>query len=445
MKKISDRNGEGDRMRNRKVLTQVIAAGMSVFLFGCSAAFVPVDNGSESQTGSGKTEEAETESVDNFEKEPAYDPLSEAEQMEIRDELETFDPDHSYQNMDPEKAAACGGDISDDYKFLGRETEDGYGYVLGFRRGSDDPLKDLSIYSIDDVIEAEKWNENENIFEIVYTFKNVCEMYYTESKDILFFVPTGMEEPEELRKAFEYSLCGGDEGVRYLESVKVRGVRMSPPEDGGYLAVRRFVDADVLEEYVPLTMDQEKEIIHSDEIVEPETYGIDGIVYTPSPEIYESEDPDVDEITVPALRFAEERCEFQTVGTEEMKEIASAKLEMIPGHGTLAGYSETGDSVDLGMMRISETLDDPVLLKRMEEILSDAAPGDAGKCPYNGILMLTKADGTQVTVRLASDGCDSMVYGSYSFYQAAGGEVAEIWDMFPEMKKEIAQLYIEKE
>lgn len=40
-----------------------------------------------------------------------------------------------------------------------------------------------------------------------------------------------------------------------------------------------------------------------------------------------------------------------------------------------------------------------------------------------GFLTLTKADGTQVVVRLASDGCDSMVYGSYSFYQAAGGEV----------------------
>ena len=170
--------------------------------------------------------------------------------------------------------------------------------------------------------------------------------------------------------------------------------------------------------------------------MEPETYGIDGIVYTPSPEIYESEDPDVDEITVPALRFAEERCEFQTVRVEDMKEIASAKLEMIPGHGAVAGYAETGDSVDLETTRISETLDDPILLKRMEEILSEAAPGDAGKCPYNGILTLTKADGTKVTVRLASDGCDSMVYGSYSFYQAAGGEVTEIWDMFPELKGE---------
>ena len=430
---------EGDWMRNRKVWMTVIAAGMSVFLFGCSAGFVPVDNGSGSQTESGKTEAEETESVDNSEKEPAYDPLSGAERMEIRDELESFDSDHSYRDMDPEKADACGGDIADAYEFLGRETEDGYGYVLGFRRGNEDPLKDLSIYSLDDVIEADKWNEDKNIFERVYTFENVHEMYYTESKNILFLVPMGVEEPEELRKAFEYSLCSGDEGVRYLESVKERGVRMSPPENGGYLTVRRFADAEVLEEYVPLTVDQEKEIIGSDEVVEPEVYGIDGIIYTASPEIYESENPDEDEITVPALRLAEEKCEFQTVGAGDMKEITGAELEIIPGHGELAEAvdDEIVDSADSEVVGISEALYDPVLLKRMEEILSEAAPGEAGKCPYSGILTLTKADGTKVTVRLAADGCDSMVYGSYSFYQAAGGEVAEIWDMFPELKKEI--------
>ena len=425
-------------MRNRKFCMAMIAAGISLYLVGCSAAFVPVDNGTESQTDSGKTEAAETGTVDNSEKEPVYRPLSEADRLAIRNELETFDSDHNYSDIDQEKAAACGGEIRDAYEFLGRETEDGYGYVLGFRKGSDDPLKDLSIYSVDDVIEAEKWNEDENIFERVYTFENVYEMYYTESKDILFFVPVGMEEPEELRKAFEYSLCDGDEGVRYLESVKERGVRMSPPEDGGYLTVRRFVDADVLEEYVPLTVDQEREIIDSEEIVEPEIYGLDGIMYTASPEIYEAEDPDPDEITVPALRLAEEKCEFQTVGAEDMKEITSAELEIIPDQGEAAEYvdMETEDSSESEVVGISETVDDPALLKRMEEILAAAAPGEAGKCPYNGILTLTKADGTKVTVRLASDGCDSMVYGSYSFYQAAGGEVAEIWDMFPELKGE---------
>ena len=407
-------------------------------LSACSAGFVPVDNGNESRPDGGKTESIGTEFVEKETSKPEYQPLSEEERRTIVDTLEAFDPDHLYVDMDPEQAASCGGELRDAYDFIGRETDAGAGYVLGFRNSDEDPLNGLSIYSLDDVIEADRWNEDKNIFERVYTFENIHEMHYTESKDILFLVPDGMEESEELRKAFEYSLCDGDEGVRYMESVKKRGVRMSPPETGGYLAVRRFVNAEVLEEYIPLTEDQEKEIIASEEIVDPEIYGIDGITYMASPEIYELENPDPDEITVPALRLAKEKCEFQTVRAEDMKEITSAELEIIQWHGEPEKYADVSAG-DLEETGISETLNDPVLLKRMEEILAEASLGESGKCPYNGILTLTKADGTKATIRLASDGCDSMVYGSYSFYQGDGGEVAEIWDMFPELKKEIMQ------
>lgn len=407
-------------------------------LSACSAGFVSVDNGNESRPDGGKTESIGTEFVEKETSKPEYQPLSEEERRTIVDTLEAFDPDHLYVDMDPEQAASCGGELRDAYDFIGRETDAGAGYVLGFRNSDEDPLNGLSIYSLDDVIEADRWNEEKNIFERVYTFENIHEMHYTESKDILFLIPDEMEESEELRKAFEYSLCDGDEGVRYLKSVKERGVKMSPPENGGYLVVRRFANAEVLEEYIPLTEDQEKEIITSEEIVDPEIYGIDGITYMASPEIYELENPDPDEITVPALRLAKEKCEFQTVRAENMKEITSAELEIIQWHGEPEKYADVSAG-DLEETGISETLNDPALLKRMEEILAEASLGESGKCPYNGILTLTKADGTKATVRLASDGCDSMVYGSYSFYQADGGEVAEIWDMFPELKKEIMQ------
>ena len=418
----------------KKIWMMAAALGLGIWLTGCSPAFVPVEDPSESQTEERNSPETEK---DDQREDLAFQPLSEEERRWIVTELESFDGDHKFSDMDPEKAASCGGEIRDAYDFVGRETENGYGYVLGFRKGKEDPLKDLSIYSIDDVIEAEKWNEDESIFEKVYTFENVYEMYYTEAKDVLFFVPSGMEESEELRKAFTYSLCDGDEGVRYLETVKERGVRMSPPEDGGYLTVRRFEAAEVLEEYIPFT--------GSDETVDPVMYGIDGITYTASQEIYESENPDPDEITVPALRIAEEKCEFQTVGTEDMKEITSAELEVIPISKELEKEKglESKDSADVEadseVVGISETLQDPELLKRLEEILSGASFDEEKECPYNGILTLTKADGTQITVRLASDGCDSMVYGSYSFYQAAGDEVAEIWYMFPEVKAELVK------
>ena len=424
----------------KKIWMMAAALGLGIWLTGCSPAFVPVEDPSESQTEERNSPEMEK---DDQREDLAFQPLSEEERRWIVTELESFDGDHKFSDMDPEKAASCGGEIRDAYDFVGRETENGYGYVLGFRKGKEDPLKDLNIYSIDDVIEAEKWNEDESIFEKVYTFENVYEMYYTEAKDVLFFVPSGMEESEELRKAFTYSLCDGDEGVRYLETVKERGVRMSPPEDGGYLTVRRFEAAEVLEEYIPLTEDQEKEITGSDETVDPVMYGIDGITYTASQEIYESENPDPDEITVPALRIAEEKCEFQTVGTEDMKEITSAELEVIPISKELEKGLESKDSADVEadseVVGISETLQDPELLKRLEEILSGASFDEEKDCPYNGILTLTKADGTQITVRLASDGCDSMVYGSYGFYQAAEDEVAEIWYMFPEVKAELVK------
>lgn len=423
-------------MKHGKYWIFVAAAGAAIVLSACSAGFVPVDNGNESRPDGGKTESIGTEFVEKETSKPEYQPLSKEERRTIVDTLEAFDPDHLYVDMDPEQAASCGGELRDAYDFIGRETDAGAGYVLGFRNSDEDPLYGLSIYSLDDVIEADRWNEDKNIFERVYIFENIHEMHYTESKDILFLVPDGMEESEELRKAFEYSLCDGDEGVRYMESVKKRGVRMSPPENGGYLAVRRFVNAEVLEEYIPLTEDQEKEIIASEEIVDPEIYGIDGITYMASPEIYELENPDPDEITVPALRLAKEKCEFQTVRAEDMKEITSAELEIIQWHGEPEKYADVSAG-DLEETGISETLNDPVLLKRMEEILAEASLGESEKCPYNGILTLTKADGTKATVRLASDGCDSMVYGSYSFYQADGGEVAEIWDMFPELKKKI--------
>lgn len=425
-------------MKHGKYWIFVAAAGAAIVLSACSAGFVPVDNGDESRPDGGKTESIGTEFVEKETSKPEYQPLSEEERRTIVDTLEAFDPDHLYVDMDPEQAASCGGELRDAYDFIGRETDAGAGYVLGFRNSDEDPLNGLSIYSLDDVIEADRWNEEKNIFERVYTFENIHEMHYTESKDILFLIPDEMEESEELRKAFEYSLCDGDEGVRYLKSVKERGVKMSPPENGGYLVVRRFANAEVLEEYVPLTEDQEKEIIASEEIVDPEIYGIDGITYMASPEIYELENPDPDEITVPALRLAKEKCEFQTVRAEDMKEITSAELEIIQWHGEPEKYADVS-ARNLEETGISETLNDPVLLKRMEEILAEASLGESEKCPYNGILTLTKADGTKATVRLASDGCDSMVYGSYSFYQGDGGEVAEIWDMFPELKKEIMQ------
>ena len=137
----------------KKIWMMAAALGLGIWLTGCSPAFVPVEDPSEPQTEERNSPETEK---DDQREDLAFQPLSEEERRWIVTELESFDGDHKFSDMDPEKAASCGGEIRDAYDFVGRETENGYGYVLGFRKGKEDPLKDLSIYSIDDVIEAVK-------------------------------------------------------------------------------------------------------------------------------------------------------------------------------------------------------------------------------------------------------------------------------------------------
>ena len=81
-----------------------------------------------------------------------------------------------------------------------------------------------------------------------------------------------------------------------------------------------------------------------------------------------------------------------------MKEITSAELEVVPISKEPEKNTDLArkDSADSEVVGISEMLQDPELLKRLEEILAGASFDEAKECPYNGILTLTKADGTQV-------------------------------------------------
>ena len=78
--------------------------GLGIWLTGCSPAFVPVEDPSESQTEERNSPEMEK---DDQREDLAFQPLSEEERRWIVTELESFDGDHKFSDMDPEKAASC--------------------------------------------------------------------------------------------------------------------------------------------------------------------------------------------------------------------------------------------------------------------------------------------------------------------------------------------------
>lgn len=87
-------------------------------------------------------------------------------------------------------------------------------------------------------------------------------------------------------------------------------------------------------------------------------------------------------------------------------------------------------------------LENPIFAKedditRLREILKNAEFGYVGGCGYGAKLSLTFANGEKMTVFKGCDGCDTIVFGTYSGYFLGDKENTEFWEIFgldPESK-----------
>ena len=74
----------------KKIWMMTAALGLGIWLTGCSPAFVPVEDPSESQTEERNSPETEK---DDQREDLAFQPISEEERRRIVTELESFDGD----------------------------------------------------------------------------------------------------------------------------------------------------------------------------------------------------------------------------------------------------------------------------------------------------------------------------------------------------------------
>lgn len=399
---------------------------LCMLLSGCTVSFEEEETAYINVTAETTAALEEQRPKDGARVDGSFKPLTEAEQKNTVEFLEQFEKNRVFADMTEEKALSYGGALKDAYQFLGRETEDGYGYVLAFRKGEENPLEGVSAYGNEDSITAEKWDEEEGEYQEIYRFTEISGLYSGKDHELLLMIPKDMEEPEELWKVFEYRYCSGEEGEAYLKDVMERGVRLMPPETGAYLSVSRFENGVRRYEYVELKPEEEREIIDAEEVVDPEVYGGYGIQFFVSQETYEAEEVDEGRITAPALAIAKERCRFETFGMEELHDITAVRMELDKRN---VGWTEEKEPL------VSEALEDEEEKKRLLQVLTSARASGDGKCPFAGVLILTRKDGAEFHVSLAADGCGLFCLGSNSFYSIENGEMEELWEMFPEAKQ----------
>lgn len=336
---------------------------------------------------------------------------------------DNFGLDMKFETMDSQLAAAYGEELGEYYDFIGRITEDGYGYVLAFQNGNENPFEGNEQYWIEHDFVVVKRDENTSEETTIFSLSKIENIYQGQDHLILYLQPEDMEEPEELENAFIHRYCNGEEGVQYLQDVIQRGVRLTPPDSGAYLVVYRYENGKHRQEYVCLTDEEELEILSSDALILPEWYGEYGLQLFVSSETYEETDMEQGPITDAALKIAEERCRYAAMDISEIKDIAEADFRM-------KVEDENGDLIEIAI-----DVTDEKILKELEEILSSAEVAYEGKCPYNGILTLTRADGKELVLSLATDSCDGFIFGSNGIYTVGKEKTKRIWEIFSEAGK----------
>lgn len=403
---------------------------MCLALSGCQAKSggenTDKDTEAAATTVLSSEEKAEDGGVASAEDEEGKE-LPEESMEELVSFLEGFETELVFTDMEPEEAVSYGEPLKDFYEFRGRKTEDGFGYVLAVLKAEKDPLENSVIYGMDDYIVSDIWNEESQSYEEHFTFREISSLSRGGKNHILYLQPTDYVMPEELQCAFEFGYCQGEEGALHLRDLMERGVRFTPPDSGAYLSVERYVDSGYYLEYIPLSEEEEREILESNEPVDPVLYGNSGIQFFVSQDTYENQDIQDGAVTVPALEIAKERGKFQVVELSEIHDITKAEMKM-------REYDEN-TGMQLMEWAETETITDPKVLKTLETILSSSAPFYEGKCPYTGILTLTRKDGGQVKLYLATDSCDGFILGSHAVYSPGNEMTAQLWKLFPIMRK----------
>lgn len=217
------------------------------------------------------------------------------------------------------------GDIKDSYIFTGRVSKDGqYGYILGFLKAQESPLKGLSV-AIDESENGQiiylrsqsEYSGEESVQsepETQYTLTDLGLINYDiDNPQLLYIEPQGYSAT--MWPVFERLLSGD---VAYLEDAQSRGVTpLCPPEP--YIEVSKLQDGVYYEEYIPLTEAEVQSAAASSSTYQPQDGTDDYTIRVVAPDLASTEDGSVPESI---YQIAARRCNLhatQSHGTSSAR------------------------------------------------------------------------------------------------------------------------------
>lgn len=178
-----------------------------------------------------------------------------------------------------------------------------------------------------------------------------------------------------------------------------------------YLRIKHYVNGEYVCGFIALTEEEVAQAMH-------ETANVDVADLI---QICTAENPQGRYGLMPPLyaELATEYAGFYAQSPADIGEIVSATM-------TVTQFDESR----------TQTVAEPKELAQLGVLLRSAKRVQRTNCPWTGVLTLTMADGSTMTIQTATDSCPSMLFGTGFCYQISKSDHAWLWRLFHEVAPE---------
>ncbi len=312
-------------------------------------------------------------------------------------------------------------DLLDDYTLIARETEDGRtAYIVGLYNGSPAASPLHGMYSIEFGIGEDKVNQllyreadSAAVEQALATQKTPTVGYRITDTRISWSPDSGQVLIQPLDAALSLDVAWSrylytPNGREYIVDAVSRGIDVCG-RTNTYLYVYRLSDRfGEIAERIALTEAEAQAIAAEKRVSITEGFGFSATLHIDGQTTYYNEQSGIPQTV---LDLAVERCDYRFGDPSYITDtIREAQLDC--------------DWLDAPLYAGEEDL------PRLREILKNAKHGYVGACGYGAKLTLTFTGGEKLTVFKGTDGCDTIVFGSYGGYFLGDKENTEFWRIF---------------
>ena len=357
--------------------------------------------GCDRQEGLNATETIENTNIDkqtsSVSESAAENKLTDTEMNEIRDLISIMEeetPEIKYNDMDDSLLEFYTKPIKDDYKFLGRFSDNGYAYIIGISKAEKPPLMDLDLMvekngyvQLGKLIDDQMGSEDS--FDKIYDFSGILSFYQSKDGKYIYLGIKQYSDFEDISDDTKYSGMNlgevFNEAVNknrkeYISQLHEKQLRALKPFKTPYISLYKWEHGEDFYAYKPISYDELTAITEDKSKVDSSKINSECV------SLY-----DYDGEAMPFMDYINEslydkiKYFYEIRSLDEITDISSVKL--------IRKNAQEGQSKIIN-------IEDPDAVNEIVEVLKSSEVSYMGRPSYEDLLILTKKDGSEIELQI---------------------------------------------